>query len=132
MRALAIILLFFNGISAMFGGYALSTDPSGNSLSMPIELLRHSPFQNFFIPGIILFTIIGLGSTIVAVLVIRNNIYTRWLVIITGSSLVIWITVQVSLIRDFGVLHAVYFLTGIILVIIAVGYPARIKGKNIN
>ena len=110
----------------------MSTDPSGKSLSMPIELLDNSPFNNFFIPGIILFTIIGLGSIIIAVLVIRKHKYIRWLVIASGGSLVIWITVQVIMIRPINVLQVIYFLTGLILVIVASLRPAQITGNTLS
>ncbi len=34
-RIIAIILLLFNAISALFGGWSLMSDPSGETLDMP-------------------------------------------------------------------------------------------------
>jgi len=52
-RIIAIILLLFNAISALFGGWGLISDPSGETLEMPLRFLEHSPclviFQGFIL-----------------------------------------------------------------------------------
>lgn len=52
-----IILLFIQGVMALLGGYKLIKDPSGSLIGMPITMLAHSPFSNFLIPGIVLFSL---------------------------------------------------------------------------
>jgi hypothetical protein len=54
-----LILLFFQALSAIFGGGALVLDPSGGLLQMPLELLQHSPFPNYFLPGLFLLVVLG-------------------------------------------------------------------------
>ena len=51
----------FVGVGAVFGGLAAITNPK-SPLGIPIEILKNSPFNDFLIPGIILFTLIGLGN----------------------------------------------------------------------
>lgn len=69
---LAVLILIFNGISACFGGWMLITSPDGSSLGMTTGLLEYSPFTDFLIPGIVLFTVIGLFSLVSAYLVVRQ------------------------------------------------------------
>ncbi|MEZ4621512.1 MAG: hypothetical protein R2867_39255 [Caldilineaceae bacterium] len=56
------ILQVFIGIGAVAGGLGLALDPSGASLGTPLELLEETPFTTFLIPGIVLFTVNGLGT----------------------------------------------------------------------
>jgi hypothetical protein len=60
-RFFAIILLFFNAVSALYGGWLLISDPSGKSLELPLYWLDHSPFENYLTPGIILFELFLAG-----------------------------------------------------------------------
>lgn len=54
--------MFLNGIAACLGGFSLVTDPSGEKIQMPLFWLEHSPFGNYFVPGLILMVVIGIGS----------------------------------------------------------------------
>lgn len=51
----------FVGIGAIGGGMMAILNPRGPG-GMPVDALKNSPFSNFLIPGIILFTVIGLGN----------------------------------------------------------------------
>lgn len=64
---LLFILHAFVGIGGMAGGLAAITDP-WQPLGVPVEALKNSPFQNYLIPGILLFTVIGVGNVASAVL----------------------------------------------------------------
>jgi hypothetical protein len=116
-RIIAIILLLFNAISALFGGWGLMSDPSGEALEMPLHFLEHSPFENFLVPGIILFVVIGLFSLLFAVMAILKFMNYSWLVIFQGFLLVGWLTIQIIMIREFyGPLHFLYFSVGFLLI----------------
>jgi len=119
-RLTAIILLFFNGISAVFGGGALMNDPSGSVIKLPTEILKNSPFPNFFVPGLILFVVLGLGSLFTSILVILKIRGYPFLTIFMGFALSIWISVQMLMIRDVHYLHIIYGLIGIILIILGI------------
>ena len=45
------------GIGAFGGGLALVLGPHGEILPLPISLLKGSPFDSYFGPGLILFTV---------------------------------------------------------------------------
>ena len=57
-------LLLFVGIGAVAGGLGVILDPSGESLGVSVDLLINSPFKNFLIPGIVLFTVSWLNKLI--------------------------------------------------------------------
>ena len=58
---LLFALHIFVGVGALFGGMAPILNPQ-ELLGMPVEALKNAPFADYLIPGIILFTIIGLGN----------------------------------------------------------------------
>lgn len=121
MRITAIVLLFFNGVSALFGGGSLLYDPSGKFLQMPIAFLENSPFTNFLIPGIILFTVNGLFNVLVGILGIRKSKLFANLTVLCGILLIGWLTIQIGIIRQFyAPAHVPYYLLGIMLVVLGV------------
>jgi hypothetical protein len=117
-RLLAIVLLIFNGISALAGGWVLIAAPDGAMMQMPLDMLRYSPFTNFLIPGIILSVMNGISSVIVCIFSIRRWKNYHALIIYQGYVLLGWIVVQIGMIRSFHILHLMYGLTGIILIVL--------------
>ena len=59
-RNILIGLLAFLGVGAIFGGAVLIISPSGKLIGMPLSMVGKSPFDNFLIPAIILFLVLGL------------------------------------------------------------------------
>lgn len=116
-RIIAIILLLFNAISALLGGWGLMSDPSGETLEMPLRFLEHSPFENFLVPGIILFITNGIFSLLFAVMALLKFMNYSWLVIFQGFILVGWLIIQIIMIREFyGPLHVLYLSVGFLLI----------------
>jgi len=123
-RKVAIALLFFNAFSAMYGGSSLIYDPTGDFLQLPIELLESSPFSNFIIPGIILFTVNGLFNLFVGILGIRKNAMFPSMTIACGLLLTAWLTIQIVIIKDFyPPAHLPYYLIGILMIFL--GFKLR-------
>jgi hypothetical protein len=112
----AIILLIFNGITACAGGLFLAIDPSGNKMSLPLKLLQHSPFSNFFIPGLILFSANGLMSFLIVALAIKKVKNYGLLICIQGCILTGWLTAQLLLGIEASILHIIYGIIAITLV----------------
>ena len=88
-------LLLFVGIAAVAGGLGVLLDPSGESLGVSVDLLMDSPFKNFLIPGIVLFTIIGLTNLLVSFLTFKQHLLSGGATIILGFIMIIWIVLQV-------------------------------------
>lgn len=107
------ILQGFIGIGAMFGGFGLIMDPSGVSLGMTIAYLQGTPFQTFLIPGLVLFSVNGLGTLAASYFTFKNHRYASYLAMIFGAGLVLWIVIQVVLIGYQSLLQPLYFILGI-------------------
>jgi hypothetical protein len=108
------ILQLFIGLGAVGGGLGLVLEPSGTNLGMPLEMLNHSPFSDFLIPGIVLLIVNGLGSIAGSVLSFKLFQYAAEIALALGSFLVAWILIQVYWIHALHWLHALYFSLGII------------------
>lgn len=108
-----LILHVFVGIGAMAGGMAAILNPL-SPFTMPVETLKNSPFDNFLIPGIILFTIIGLGNIFGGVMLAFKSRFKEYSSGIFGGALVIWIIVQCIMIRAVAFLHVLFFFIGLI------------------
>jgi len=53
------------GVSASAGGGSLMLEPGGSLLGMNTSWLEHTPFANYFIPGLLLFLLNGIVSMLV-------------------------------------------------------------------
>ena len=119
-RLTTVILLIFNGLSAIFGGGALVTDPSGSSLNMPVGSLKNSVFTDFLIPGLILLVVLGLGSIVASIVVIMRTKGYPFLTIFIGFALSIWISVQMLILHEVNWMHILYGMIGIVLIVLGI------------
>jgi hypothetical protein len=108
-----LALHIFVGIGGLAGGWAAISQPI-EPLGVPMELLRHSPFQDYLIPGIILFSVIGVGNIACAVFMLFQWKYRGYSSSIVSFGLVIWIVVQCYMLRTIAFLHVLFFLIGLI------------------
>ena len=115
LRIFASFFLLLNGIGAVVGGYKLFTAPDGHSMQLSLSLLKHSPFTDYFIPGIILFISNGLLSlAILPAVIFEVKNYPR-LVTLQGAILAGWIAIQVILLQTLATLHIIWGGIGIVL-----------------
>lgn len=127
-RIIAIVILFFNAVSAMFGGMGLIIDPTGERMQMPIEFLEHTPFIDFLIPGIILFTVNGLFNLFTGILGIKKNKLFPVLTLICGIMLLGWLSIQIIFIKGFyAPLHIPYYSVAFALIIFGIILRKQIK-----
>ncbi|MGV8981763.1 hypothetical protein [Clostridium sp.] len=106
-------LHLFVGIGALAGGLAAITNPKA-PLGVPVEVLKNSPFSNFLIPGILLFTIIGLGNIFSALMFRFKLKFQGYISSVFSWALVIWIIVQCIMMNDIVFLHVLFFIIGLI------------------
>ena len=107
------------GLSAMIGGGMLILDPSGERLSIPLSYLDGSPFSNYLVPGIILFSVFGVGSFVVIYGLIRRFPYSWPAALGLGFGQVVWIAVQIAIIGEMNLLHLIYGGLGLTLGLLA-------------
>ncbi|MHB1128306.1 MAG: hypothetical protein ACYC2T_15440 [Bacillota bacterium] len=124
-----IILHFLLGIGALFGGLVFVIDPSGELIKMPIALLENSPFNSFLLPGLILFSVLGVLPITISHALIKKwswnlanrlNIFTdkHWVwafSLYIGFALIIWITIEVFFIKEIAAVHLVYIFLGLLI-----------------
>ena len=119
IKVMAVCILLFNGITAGFGGIMLMYKPDGSALDLSPDMLANSPFSTFLVPGIILFSVIGLLSFWIARLVIRNHEHAIPLLFIQGCILLMWLVLQIIMIQTMNYLQLVYASAGLLLIISA-------------
>jgi hypothetical protein len=117
LKIITSLLLLVNGLGAIYGGLHLIKNPDGSSLQMSLAVLKYSPFQDFLIPGIILFTANGLFSILVLLSLVYGYRNYSGLVIIQGSILTGWILVQIMMLQMVYYLHAIFGFIGIVLIL---------------
>lgn len=109
-----VIAAMFLGASALYGGMMLMRDP-GEPLGMPIELLEDTPFSDYFVPGVILFNVFGIGSILVIIGLLRRDPWAGIAAIGLGAAQVVWIVVQAFYLRTIHPLHVIYGSLGALL-----------------
>lgn len=108
------LLQIFIGLGAVAAGLAFILKPNGPTLGMPVEILQYSPFTNFLIPGIVLFSVNGLGSLVGAAASFTRYRYAGAAAMALGAFLTAWIIIQVYWLKAFHWLHALYLGLGIL------------------
>lgn len=116
-KVLLIVLLFLVSVSALVAGALLIIDRSGKLLGMTTDILSHSSFQDFLVPGILLFCFIGISTMIVAIAVIRKARFYELYILMQGCVLVGWIGIQMVLIRTIHPMQICIALIGVWFVI---------------
>ena len=110
---LLLALHGFVGVGAIAGGLAAITNPE-NPFGITIEALKNSPFTSYLIPGIILFTVIGLGNIISAFMFHFKSRFQAYISGVFSLALVIWIIVQCIMMKDIVLLHIIFFIIGLV------------------
>lgn len=135
-----VFLLFFQAVSALYGGISLVFDPSGALLKMGPEMLGNTPFNSFLIPGLILGLLFGIVPLLLIYpllaqphwrwtrkLNIYKNRYWAWTVsLYVGLGLIIWNGVQVAMIGGGTGIQIFYGAIGLLIVIFTL-WPSMMK-----
>jgi hypothetical protein len=112
-RLILGILLAMVAAGALPAGLAMVIDPSGVENGMDVQILSGSPFRSFLIPGMVLFTINGLGSLTGAMLTFFRKDLAGYMGIFFGTALMIWIGFQVCWIGYQSFLQPLFWGIGI-------------------
>jgi hypothetical protein len=117
------------GVGALIGGAMLIAGPDGHLLGLRLSLLEKSPFTTFLVPGVVLFTALGLvplGALVMTVLGVRAAPLATCAV---GALAIGWITTEMIMLSGFGAIAwAVYLVLG--CAIAALGINAVIRSRR--
>ncbi len=104
------------GPAALFGGFLLASSPDGSAMQMPIHWLEGTPFPDYFVPGLILLVVFGIGSYVVVAAGFLHSAAAPHLGFALGAGQLIWIGVQLAMIRTWHpVMHPALIAVGAIL-----------------
>lgn len=122
---LAVILEVATAVMAIPVGLMFLTDPSGGSVQIPADWLAGSPFESYFVPGLYLFAMNGIGMLVAAGLTVTRHGLAPWATGALGAGMIIWITVQLVVMPETMVLQWVFMAVGLALVAIALAWLRR-------
>jgi hypothetical protein len=134
-----ICLQFLLGLGALGGGGVLMAAPDGSIIQMPLSMLENSPFSSFLIPGVILFSLLGIYPVAVAYSLWQQpawrlpetlnpfkHLHWSWAAsLASGIMLVIWISTQVLMVQAIAFLHILYFVWGWMLILLTLTPTVR-------
>ena len=143
-RNVLLILLALLGLGAIFGGGVLIISPNGKLFGMPLSMLDNSPFNNFLIPGIILFGVLGIIPIGLTFALIKRpeykfaeifNFYTdmywAWTYCIyIAFALIIWIQLEMTFLRAVHWSHTLYMFLAILILFVALLPQVRNQYKK--
>lgn len=132
------------GISAFAGGGSLMLEPNGAFLNMKTTMLQYSPFSNYFIPGLILFFLLGIFPLVILfgllfkpdwkffdALNIYKDKHGAWAYsLFTGIIVIAWVILQQAM-RTYFPLQPLIAAIGLLIIIITLT-PAVIKYYSLN
>jgi hypothetical protein len=136
---LLMILQILLGVGALAGGGSFILAPDGHIIQMPLSNLEYTPFSDFLIPGILLFTFVGLYPLVVAYGLWKlpswhwpealnpfKQYHWSWAgSLAAGVIVIIWIVVQVAMIRAVAFLHILYLVWGGVLILLTLVSSVR-------
>ncbi len=137
---LLLVVVGFQSISALFGGFSLITSPNGATLEMPVTFLKDTPFTNFLIPGLVLFFLLGVFPIFIlaGLYTLKNwswpenfNIYKNrhwsWTFSLYLSiMLIIWIDLQIMWVGYGNFIQTLYALVGVLILVVTL-LPSNMK-----
>ncbi|MEO5945053.1 MAG: hypothetical protein ABIP30_00600 [Ferruginibacter sp.] len=132
-KNILISLLAFLSLGAIGGGAILIISPSGKLIGMPLSMLNLSPFNNFLIPGIILFLVLGIIPMLLIMALLKkpisklaeqfnffNDMHWAWTYsIYIAFILIFWIQIEMVLLNAVSWLHTFYMLLAVVIIFVA-------------
>jgi len=115
-RQLSIFLLAVVSIAALYIGFQMISDPTGNSLRLPFYLLNGSVFSDYAMAGwVILFTV-GVFSGVIILGIVRKIRIYSFLIMLQGVIICVLIFIQMLLLGDTFIIQYVFLILAIALI----------------
>jgi len=111
------VVAWFNLVSALIGMAGLTI---GGGMGLPREWIAGSVFDSYVWPGVILGVVVG-GIQALALVADRGRFaLAHGLHAAAGLVMMIWIFVEIAIMLVWSPLHGVYFVAGLVQVVLAV------------
>jgi len=145
MRNIFLIMLGFLALGALGGGVMLIISPDGELFGLPLSEFKNIPFTSYLIPGIILFSILGVIPSLLIIALLKkpesklaeqinifNDMHWSWTFsVYIAFTLIGWIHIQLIFLQ--GVVHwlqTFYIFYAILIIIIALLPQVRFLYKK--
>lgn len=115
------VLIGFQGLSGLLGGFGLIANPTGESMGIPIKWLDGTTFNSYMVPGVILVIVLGIMPLVVYVGLWKEKSWAIVGSLITGFALMIWIAVEIYMIGYISnpPLQMIYGIIGVLITILS-------------
>lgn len=114
MKKISLCIDSFIAISGFIGSFFAIYTPIHERIHLSVEILKNSPFQSFFFPGVYLFLVIGLGNFFCVYLLKKENTGIGfYLQVLLGIFLLLWLIVQILFLRGGNIAHIIYVILGL-------------------
>lgn len=114
------ILLAFGALNAFGGGYY----GMSGAKDIPLEWLDGSPFKSYFIPSLILFTIVGGSFLAASIANFKKHKYARQMTFAAMAIVFIWLSVQILIIGYTSWMQSVTAIFAIVTTILTALTPS--------
>jgi hypothetical protein len=105
-RNTLLTVLGYEGLGALAGGATLIAGPDGHLMNMPVAVM-HGTFNDFLLPGFILFAMGALN--VLAFVVVLRRLRSAWLAAgVANVGMIIWFLVEIAVLRQLHWLHAMW------------------------
>jgi len=121
------VLQILVGITAILGGVGLVSDPSGAKMDVPLVLLKNSPFTNYFIPGLVLLVVIGVGNVLAGIVTFLRNRHAGKIAVFFGAFLALYMSIEVGFIGPLNFSQPLYFILGAVELILGLKLSRSVR-----
>jgi hypothetical protein len=119
MKVALIVLELCIGVGALAGGLNALTGAKG----VPREWLDRTPFKSYFVPGLLLFVVIGGSMLVAAGLLLGGASAARLVSLEAGIVLLGWIAAQLATIGFRHWLQPLFLVLGLAVVVLSFALP---------
>ena len=127
----AIVLEILLGIGAVGGGSLFILAPDGHLLGLPLKMLAGTPFHSFLLPGLLLFTFVGIGPIVAAAVTPRQRAIGPLAAMAVGVTLMTWIIVEMVLFAgSASLLWAFYLILGTVIAAVGAAWRRSTGARN--
>lgn len=108
-----VALTLFVGLSAAAGGASLAARPDGSVLRMSVAALRHTPFRDYLVPGLLLLLVVAMPHLVAMRLHADRHPLASAASLAASAALVAWIVAEALLLRTVLPVQLAYLLLGV-------------------
>lgn len=115
IEIVVIVLEAFLVLGAIVGAVSLILAPDGSGMGWTTEQLRHTPFDDYLVPGIVLLLANGVVPSVVIVATLRRASWSGWGHLVVGCILVAWIAIQLLLVGYGALIQPLFGALGVVI-----------------